>query len=118
LKLNGRDWGFIGAAVVVVGALVALSLIARKPVPMSDGAYHVGLTKTSKRADCMVCHDPNKPDASNPLKAEHPLVWRKEDVACTVCHVPSTQVASADWSPPRARVRTLSSTVQFCFTSR
>jgi hypothetical protein len=85
---------------------------------MSNGAYHTGLTTASKRAECMVCHDPNKPDASNPLQAKHPLVWKKEDVACTVCHVPSAQVATAAVLPARARVRTLSSTVQFCFKSR
>jgi hypothetical protein len=118
LKLKGRDWGFIGAAVVVVGVLVALSVVGRKPVPMSNGTYHAGLGAASKRADCMVCHDPNKPDAVNPLQAKHPLVWRKEDVACTVCHAPSSQVARGVLSPARARVPALPSTVQFCFASR
>jgi hypothetical protein len=118
LKLTGRDWGFIGAAVIVVGALVALSLVGKKPVPMSAGSYHLGLSAASKRADCMTCHDPTKPEASRPLEPSHPLVWRKEDVSCTVCHAPAAQVATGGQWHPRARVPALSSAVQFCFETR
>jgi len=115
LKLNGRDWGFIGAAVIVVGGLVALSMIGRKPVPMSAGSYHTGLSTASKRAECMVCHDPKNPAASNPLSAAHPLVWRKEEVSCTVCHVPP---ASGVPQSASAKAPTLSSTVEFGFKAR
>jgi hypothetical protein len=86
--LKKRDWGFIAVAGTVIGVLVALSLVGKKAVPMSNGAYHAGMTAVTKRAECMACHDPGTPGVRSPLPDTHPLVWKKEGVSCITCHAP------------------------------
>jgi hypothetical protein len=118
LKLNRRDWGFIAAAVLVVGVLVALSMVGKSPSPMNAGPHHAGLSVASKRTDCMVCHDPKNPNATHPLTASHPLVWRKEDVSCVVCHEPPATAVSFVRQARRSSASGFSSPAQFCFASR
>ncbi len=79
----------------VIGILVALSLTGREARPVSAIPEHVGMTKETKRAECMACHDPNREGALAPLPATHPHVWKKEEVSCTFCHTaPAAATAS------------------------
>ena len=68
--------------------LVVLSLMGKKARPVSPAPYHAGMTAATARAECLVCHDPGRPDAPSPLPESHPLRWKKEDVSCLVCHTP------------------------------
>lgn len=75
----------------VIGALVILSMLGKKPPLISAIPAHAALTSASKRADCVMCHDPRIEGVVSPLPASHPSKWKDEKVDCTLCHKAAPQ---------------------------
>ena len=91
MRLKKTDWIFVLVAASVIGALVALSLMGRQAKAMPATPEHATFTQQTKRAECLPCHEPNRPGAMAPLAESHPRAWMKEQLACTECHrAPST----------------------------
>jgi hypothetical protein len=91
LRLKKTDWIFVVVAASVIGGLVALSLMGRQAKALPATPEHATFTQQTKRAECLPCHEPNRPGAIAPLSESHPRAWMKEQLACTECHrAPST----------------------------
>ncbi|MBK6316823.1 MAG: hypothetical protein IPF53_21685 [Blastocatellia bacterium] len=87
MQLKKTDWIFVLVAGGVIATLIVLSLVSRKPKPVLAIPEHATVTIETTRVDCLVCHDPTVEGTVAPLKPVHPHVWKKEQVACTTCHV-------------------------------
>jgi hypothetical protein len=91
LRLKKTDLIFALVAASVIGGLVVLSLMGRQAKAMPAIPEHATFTQQTKRAECLPCHEPNRPGAIKPLAESHPRAWMKEQLACTECHhAPST----------------------------
>lgn len=86
LALNRRDWTFLVIAGAVIGVLVVLSMMGKKPPLISAIPAHAAVTNESKRTECVACHDPRIEGVVAPLPASHPTKWRDEKTNCTLCH--------------------------------
>jgi hypothetical protein len=86
LRLKKTDLIFVLVAASVVGGLFVLSMIGRQAKPMPATPDHAVFTRETKRAECLPCHEPNRPGAVAPLSESHPRAWMKEQQACTTCH--------------------------------
>jgi hypothetical protein len=100
---------FTLVAAAVIGGLVVLSLIGRKPKPLSAGPHHAAVSARTSREDCLKCHDPSLAESVKPMPESHPLVWRKQEVACTTCHGASGLATTALARHARTRPQSESS---------
>jgi hypothetical protein len=84
--MNRKDLIFLGIAVSVVALFIVLSIIGRKPKPMSVRPEHAGLSRDTAREDCWVCHAPDSRVA--PMPARHPKKGKPPDrtTPCYACH--------------------------------
>jgi hypothetical protein len=78
---------FIVVVGAVVGALVFLSTIRKRPPAVSLAvAEHAGVSAESTRESCLVCH---APDSGGKLVIDaktHPTKWTDKKMSCTKCH--------------------------------
>jgi hypothetical protein len=92
--MKKKDLMFIAMAVAVVGLFVVLSLVGRKPAPMTDRTEHAGMTRETPRETCLACHAPGATVAPMPLK--HPKKGKPPDktTPCYACHrLPEPHIA-------------------------
>jgi hypothetical protein len=84
--MKKKDLMFIAMALGVIGLFVFLSLISRKPKPLTARAEHAHVTKETPRETCLECHAPDSPIA--PMPARHPKKGKPPDktTPCYACH--------------------------------
>jgi len=84
--MKSKDLIFIAIALGVIGLFVFLSLIGRKPKPMTSRAEHAAVTKDTPRESCLECHAPGSTVA--PMPERHPKKGRPPDktTPCYACH--------------------------------
>ncbi|HSO73946.1 MAG TPA: hypothetical protein VLU47_03845 [Blastocatellia bacterium] len=84
--MNRKDLIFLGIAVSVVALFIVLSIIGRKPKPMSARPEHAGMSRETAREDCWACHAPDAQLA--PMPARHPKKGKPPDrtTPCHACH--------------------------------
>jgi hypothetical protein len=89
--MNRKDIIFAGIAVAVIGLFIYLSLIGKKPTPLTARAEHAGVSRETPRETCWSCHTP---DAEVWLR--HPKKGKPPDqtTPCAQCHkFPETATA-------------------------
>jgi hypothetical protein len=81
--MNKKDLIFAGIAVAVIGLFIYLSLIGKKPTPLTMRAEHAGVSRETPRETCWGCHTP---DAEVWLR--HPKKGKPPDqtTPCAQCH--------------------------------
>jgi hypothetical protein len=93
--MNRKDLIFLGIAVSVVALFIVLSVIGRKPKPMSARPEHAGMSRDTAREDCLACHAPDSQVA--PMPARHPKKGKPPDrtTPCYACHkLPEPRMAA------------------------
>src|SRR5215475_5738136 len=93
--MKKKDLMFIAMALGVIGLFVFLSLISRKPKPLTARAEHASITKETPRETCLECHAPTSTVA--PMPERHPKKGRPPDktTPCYACHKYPTEPAAA-----------------------
>ena len=93
--MNRKDLIFLGIAVSVVALFIVLSVVGRKPKPMSARPEHAGMNRDTAREDCLACHAPDSQVA--PMPARHPKKGKPPDrtTPCYACHkLPEARMAA------------------------
>jgi hypothetical protein len=82
-----KDLIFATVAIAVLGVFIVLSQISRKPPPVTVGAAHEGMTRSTPRELCVGCHAPDSP--VRPMSERHPKKGKPPDtMSCFACHQP------------------------------
>lgn len=84
--MNRKDLIFLAIAVSVLALFIVLSIVGRKPKPMSVRPEHTGMSRDTAREDCLACHAPDSQVA--PMPARHPKKGKPPDktTPCYACH--------------------------------
>jgi hypothetical protein len=103
--MKKKDLMFIAMALGVIGLFVFLSLIGRKPKPLSPRPEHASVTKDTPRETCLECHAPGSPVA--PMPDRHPKKGRPPDktTPCYACHKYPTGAVAAVFKPSMLRIK-------------
>ncbi|HYP26412.1 MAG TPA: hypothetical protein VE262_06830 [Blastocatellia bacterium] len=98
--MKKKDLYFLAMAAAVIGLFVFLSMIGRKPKPMTARPEHASMTKETPRETCWACHAPDSQVAPMPLR--HPKKGKPPDqtTPCAVCHkYPDAGAPTAFFNP-------------------
>jgi hypothetical protein len=81
--MTKKDLIFAAIAISVIGVFIFLSLIGRKPTPVTARAEHAGITRDTPRETCWGCHTPE-----SPVWLRHPKKGKPPDqtTPCSACH--------------------------------
>ncbi|MBI3650939.1 MAG: hypothetical protein HY231_07795 [Acidobacteria bacterium] len=91
--MKKKDLYFLLGALVVIGIFVVLSVIGRKPKPLSNIAEHAGVTSKTEPATCLACHAPDS--SVKPMPEHHPKKGRPPDKSsCFICHQAPTTASA------------------------
>jgi len=85
--MNKKDLIFIAIALGVIGLFIFLSVIGKKPKPLSV-QNHSAYSSEWKRDTCLGCHAPGN---VAPMPEKHPQKGRWDDrknTECNLCHKP------------------------------
>jgi hypothetical protein len=84
--MKKKDLIFTAVIIGVIGLFIFLSVIGKKPTPMTVRPEHTGLTRQTPNQDCLACHALTS--AVAPMPENHPKKGRAEDqrTPCTECH--------------------------------
>jgi hypothetical protein len=92
--MNRKDLIFISIAVGVIGLFIFLSVIGKKPKPLT-AEHHPGVTDKMTREQCLECHGAA---GVSPMPANHPQKGKEDErrpTNCYVCHRPPQPATAA-----------------------
>ena len=91
--MNRKDLIFAAVAIAVIGVFIFLTVIGRKPIPMSGRTEHAAVTEKTSRETCLPCHAPDSSVA--PMGLRHPKKGRPPDeMSCFKCHKPPAAIVA------------------------